>query len=117
MSLVNDNIMELDLFEVIETNSHTFKRSNYDIKLSRRDTLLNNVLSLFFCCNKLDNSTTGQPFSELILPVTQSDLWRDYNMWPFDFFEFFNKGDDRNSLDSFSQTHIISQYPIDPTLI
>lgn len=117
MSFINNNIMELDLFEVIETNSHTFKRSYNNIKLSCRDALLNDILSLLFCSYEFDDSTARQPFSKLILPVTQSDLWRDYDMWPFNFFELFNKRDDRNSLDSFSQTHIISQYSIDTTFI
>lgn len=70
MSLIDNDVMELNLFQVTETNSYSFKRSNNDIKLSRWNSFFNDILTLLFGGNQLDNSAAWQPFSEFIFPIS-----------------------------------------------
>lgn len=70
MSLIDNNVVELDLFQVTETNSYSFKRSNNDVKLSSWNSFFNDILTLLFGGDQLDNSAAWQPFFKLVFPIS-----------------------------------------------
>lgn len=69
VSLINDDVMELDFFQVTEANPHTLERGDDDVELTCSYALLNDIFSFLFGSNQLDNPTAWQPFPELVLPV------------------------------------------------
>lgn len=102
MSLINNDVMELNLFQVTETNSYSFKRSNNDIKLSSWNSFFNDILTLLFGGDQFDNPAAWQPFFELVFPISQSNFWSDDDVWPLDFLKLLDKWNNWNCLDSFS---------------
>lgn len=100
-----------------EAYSYTFEGCYNDVELSWHDDFIDDVLSLLLCSYQLDDSAAGQPFLELFLPISQGNFRRYDNMRTFYFLELLNKRDNRDSLNGLTQTHIISKYSIDSTLI
>ena len=55
VSLVDDNVLPLELHQCTHANSHTFKSGDADIKITRRDLILDDLVSALLLGDEIDD--------------------------------------------------------------
>ena len=130
VSLINNDILPVELLESGHRNTDPFKSGQTDVKFSWVDSLLQDFFSLVLGRDQVAHSDFGKPFLELVLPVGDDRLRYDNQVEAFHFLVFAEEGDKTDGLDCFSQSlntfeikkelftyHFIGQYSIDAGFI
>ena len=131
MSLIDNQVLPLELLDGPHRQSNTLKRRQANVELSRLKLILEDVFSLLFRCYQIEDATLGQPLFELELPVGNHGLRHDDQEIVIYFFEFAQKTQKGYCLNRFTQTldkthmsrnnqetyHLISQDSVDAALV
>lgn len=117
MGFINNNIPPLKFLQGTHAYSNTFKSGYADIKFARLQLVLKNRFSAFFPSYQVAHLNLRTPLSEFVHPVANYRFWHDYQMIALNLLKFSEKANQRNSLNSFSEAHLISQNSIDSGFI
>jgi hypothetical protein len=117
MGFINNNILPLEFLQSTHAYSNTFESGYTDIKFARLQLVLKDLFSAFFPSYQVAHLYLRTPLSELIHPVANHRFGHDYQVIALNLFKFSEEANQRNSLNSFSEAHLISQNSVDPCFI
>lgn len=117
VGFINDNVLPLPLLQRSHADSNTFKRGKTYIKLSRLDNVINYLFTFVLSANQVDEVDHRKPFLKFELPVRNDSFGANNKMFAFDLLEFPQEGNQRNSLDCFTETHFICKHSINTCFV
>jgi len=108
VGLVHYDVLPLELVQVAETDPCSFKCSNADVEVVGNKLSSQNLLALLLPSNQVDHLDLRAPFLELVHPIRDGGLRHDDKVVPLNILVFPEEGQEGDSLNSFTQAHLIS---------
>ncbi len=79
--------------------------------------MFNQFFPLLLNSDELKNPATGEPFSQLPEPVSESTFGRNDHKGPIYILVLLQESNQGNSLNCFTQAHFVSQDPVYPDFV
>ena len=117
MSLVNNDVLPLELHKRPHADAHTLEGGDTHVELVGLQLGPQDLLSAVFRCDEVANAHLGQPELELSEPVAYHGLRHNDEEVAVDFPELAQKADERNGLYCFSKPHLVGQDSINTRLV
>src|SRR5450432_3999249 len=107
--LVDYNVLPSKLLQMSLLSQNHFVTGNADIEFLINKPIVDKCVALIFGSLKNQNVDLRRPFGKLSLPVVERRFWDRDQMRASDTHDMSQIPEERNSLQSLAQTHLICQ--------
>jgi hypothetical protein len=107
----------LDAAELAETLPYALETRHQHIEFVGDYTVGEDLSTFVLSCYQFHHIAIGQPFLELVFPVTEGYLGSDDDVWTLHFFVLPQESQNGDGLDGLTEAHVVSEDAVETALV